>query len=226
MKKLFTTFAALALSVVMLSAQSSDKKEGFNLSVQGGLSISKSENTFVYPDFKETGKLFKGHVGLAAGYDFSDKFGLRLSVSYSGNPGALNSRESGDNYYPYKFNSVNVFTDAILNFNTQERSFSPKLYAGVGGAHSFKFKQQFTGVPTGVAKEQWNDMKSSYTTFGFRFGFIAQYDFNEVVGVFADLCGEAYTDKYNGLTKAKGSEDTGFPFDMRGLLSVGVIFHF
>ena len=220
MKELLTTFVAIALSAVMLCAQSSDKS-GFNLSI----SVSKSEKTFAFPDNHKTGKLFKGHVSLAGGYDFSEKFGMRLSVSYSGNPGALNTRESDNKFYPFKFSSVNVFADAILNFNNKQSSFSPKLYAGVGGAHSFNLKNEFTGTPVGAAKEQLDRRDSGYTTFGFRFGFIAQYDFNETIGVFADICGEAYTDRYNSLSHQKGG-DTGFPFDMRALTSVGLIIHF
>jgi hypothetical protein len=37
------------------------------------------------------------------------------------------------------------------------------------------------------------------TAFGFRGGFIGLYNISNSFGIFADLCGEAYSDNFNGL---------------------------
>ena len=50
-------------------------------------------------------------------------------------------------------------------------------------------------------------------------------------GFFADICGEAYNDQYNGLQPTKHDQTAvkgyaGFPLDLRLSLSIGIIYRF
>ena len=75
----------------------------------------------------------------------------------------------------------------------------------------------------------WQDVKTKNNAFGFRGGFIAEYDFSDAFGIFADMGLEAYRDNYNGLQPSKEDQTAytgyaGFPLDLRPMLSLGVIF--
>ena len=64
-----------------------------------------------------------------------------------------------------------------------------------------------------------------------RAGAIAEFNFKGGFGIFADLCGEAYTDMFNGLRPFEfdhtaGTGYAGFPFDLRASLSLGVLYRF
>ena len=81
------------------------------------------------------------------------------------------------------------------------------------------------------SQHPWQAVSDRNTAFGFRFGFIAQYNFSDRFGIYADLCGEAYTDNYNGLQPNEKDQQkvegyAGFPLDLRGLVSLGCVFHF
>lgn len=224
MSKLFTTISALFIGALTLSAQSSDKVEHpFNVSVQGGALVSLNENAFSYRDNGKALNLISPQGSIAIGYDFSYRWGMRISASYGKNASACNTVEtSGHGFYPYTFKSVNVFADAVLDLGKKDSFFSPKLYAGLGGAHTFGFTD---------AGHPWQEVSKKNTVFGFRGGFIAQFDITSHFGMFIDLCGEAYTDKYNGLLPNEKNQKevsgyAGFPLDLRGLASLGVILHF
>ena len=189
--------------------------------------LSINENHFSY---KENGKalgLITYQAGLVGGYDVNDIFGLRLSASYAKNASACNTRNtSAHGFYPYTFSSVNVFIDAILDLHGLSDLLTPlriKLYGGMGLGHSFGMSDPH---------HPWQDVTDPNTVFGFRFGGIVEYNFNHHFGIFGDLCGEAYTDKYNGLMPGKEelAENFegygGFPLDLRGLISFGVLYRF
>lgn len=223
MKKLFSTFALLATAALTLAAQNDKPSHPFNISIQGGALVSVNDNAFSYVDNGKTFNLITPQGSLAFGYDFNHRFGIRLSAGYGKNASACNTvQTAGHGFYPYTFSSVNVFADALLNLGLKESFFSPKLYAGLGCAHTFNFTD---------AGHPWQQVTKSNTVFGFRAGFIAQFDITSHFGLYIDLCGEAYTDKYNGLMpnaedQKKVSGYAGFPLDLRGLASLGVIFHF
>lgn len=195
----------------------------FNVSLSGGTLLSLGENTFTYRDNGKFGDLFGYQGGLALGYDFSNVFGVRLSAVFGSNASACNTvQTSAHGFYPYQYKGVNVFADALLNLTSSRQGFSPILYAGIGGAHTFGFTDP---------RHPWQRLSPQNTAFGFRFGFIAEYNFSPVFGLYLDLCGEAYTDNYNGLKPT--TEDAthyqgypGFPLDLRFPVSFGVIFHF
>lgn len=208
-------------------------------SLQGGPLYSVNENRFTYPENGCGFKLFTLQAAAAVGYEFSDTFGLRASFSFGGNRSAANSRESGGGFYPYNFKSLNGFIDVILDLNGNyegQGTFHPKLYVGLGGAYTYGFtKPAGYGIQPAAGESwkfhPWQDAFITERNFvpGFRGGFIAEYEINDWLGIFADLSGEAYRDDYNGLQPTSSDHGdskgyAGFPLDLRASLSFGVIF--
>lgn len=230
MKKFVLLLGALFAGGLALSAQTGDDAfahaRRFNLSIQGGPTLSLYENAFSYRDNGRSFDLIKAQAALSLGYDFTEAFGLRLQAAYGADAGAANTRQTaGGGFYPYTFKHVNGFVDAVLNLcglKGVATAFRPRIYAGVGGAYTFGFTD---------AHHPWQKIFDRNTSFGFRAGFIAEYTTTSGLGFFADLCGEAYTDLYNGL--APSAEDqkayegyAGYPFDLRGILSLGLVYYF
>jgi opacity protein-like surface antigen len=229
MKQLFGVTLAILLSWAAVSAQpvKFSHERRFYAGVQMGPMLNINENHFSY---RENGKalgLITYQAGLVGGYDFNDIFGLRLSASYAKNASACNTRDTAAHgFYPYTFSSVNVFMDAILDLHGLSDLATPlriKLYGGMGLGHSFNMSD---------SKHPWQDVSDPNTVFGFRFGGIVEYNFTQHFGLFADLCGEAYTDKYNGLMPSPEEQASsyegygGFPLDLRGLVSIGALYRF
>lgn len=229
MKKLIGITIALFVSCALASAQPVKHiHEGrFYLGAQLGPMLNVNENYFSY---RENGKplgLITYQAGVLGGYDVNDIFGLRLSASYGKNVSACNTKNtSAHGFYPYSFSSINVFADAILDMHGLSdlaSFFRIKLYGGMGLGHSFNMTD--SGHP-------WQEVSDPNTVFGFRFGGIVEYNINDHIGLFGDLCGEAYTDKYNGLMPSEEDQVNdyegygGFPLDIRGLVSFGVLYRF
>lgn len=226
MKKLASIFAALLFGVVALSAQNAfvGGHRAWTFALQGGGLYSVNENRFTYPENGHGWDLVTLQGSATIGYEFTESLGIRASVGYGNNAGACNSRQtSGRGFYPYRFKSVNGFIDGTLDLSrnySKPWDFHPILYAGIGVGHTFGFTE---------SKHPWQSVTKKNTTFGFRGGFIAEYDFTDWFGIYADLCGEAYRDDYNGLQPTKGDQDhyqgyAGFPFDLRAMASFGIIF--
>ena len=241
MKKI-TTFLILLLMGSSIFALAQEVTRPVNIALQGGVLYSVNENTFSYKDNGQWGKLFTPEGGIAIGYDFSHRYGARLAAAYGLNRGAGNVYQTAARgFYPYDFQSINIFADAIIDLGKATSAFSPKIYGGVGGAHTFGFSKP-TGYGTPKPADNvgweaenpfhpWQDICEKNTVFGFRAGFIAQYDFNSVFGIYCDLGGEAYLDDYNGLRPTKHDQAdyqgyAGFPLDLRAQANFGVIFHF
>ncbi|MBQ8071876.1 MAG: autotransporter outer membrane beta-barrel domain-containing protein [Bacteroidales bacterium] len=234
MRKSATLMVALFLGAVSVFAQDRFDYSGrWNIAVQGGTMFSINENVHSYTGQGNTADLFTYQGGLALGYDINQAFGVRLSVSYGKNVSASNYKQTKLDYptqrFPYEFHSVNVFADAILNINEwaeEDSRFSPKVYAGVGFAETFGFKETGDHHPW-----QWDNISKTNTPIGFRVGAIGEYDFSNGLGIYIDVVGEAYMDNYNGIhpeTEAHGRREgyAGFPLDLRALASFGVIYHF
>lgn len=229
MKKFVTCCAALLIGATALLAQNpSDHSGQLSLSVQGGVLFSVNENHFTYFDNDKTMDLINPTVAVNIGYDFTKAFGTRIQVGYTPkNAAAANSKETlGQGFYPYTFKSISAFADFILNINGLaefDNAFSPKLYAGLGYGHSYDLSDSHHPWQTKYITDPNN-------VFAFRLGGICEYDFGNF-GIFADLAGEAYTDSFNGLNPNEWDHDkregyAGFPFDLRAVLSLGVICHF
>lgn len=226
MKKITSIFAILLFGAVSLSAQNAfvGGHRAWTFALQGGGLYSINENGFSYRENHRGGELFSLQGSAAIGYEFTESLGIRVSVGYGDNASACNTRQtSGGGFYPYRFKSINGFLDGTLDLNRnygKAWAFHPILYAGVGFGHSFNFTDP---------KHPWQTVTPKNTTFGFRAGFIAEYDFTDWFGLFVDLCGEAYRDNFNGLQPTKGDQShykgyAGFPLDLRAMASFGVIF--
>ena len=231
MKKLLFLGGVLLAGVSLAFAQPVEKTPESHagrwfVSLQGGPVLDLYENAFTYRENARDFELVTFQGSFAVGYDFSDTYGLRLSGAYGNDAGACNVRQtSGGGFYPYTFRHVNAFLDGVLNLNGLAGNityFRPKLYGGLGAAHTFRFTD---------AKHPWQKVVPRNTVFGFRFGFIAEYTFDSGLGIFGDLCGEAYTDMYNGLMPTAEEQKEyegygGFPLDLRGLVTAGIVYHF
>lgn len=242
MKKITSIFAILLFGAVSLSAQNAfvGGHRAWTIAVQGGPLYSVNENGFSYRENGYGSKLFSWQGSAAIGYEFTNALGARLSVGYGDNRSAANTRQTAAHgFYPYNFRSINGFLDVTLDLNGNfavERAFRPIFYLGVGAGHTYNFtKPTEYGTPRNESWEKdnpfhpWQDIAVKNTVFGFRGGFIAEFDFNDWFGVFADFCGEAYNDQYNGLQPTKEDQTAftgyaGFPLDLRFALSLGVIF--
>ena len=232
MKRIITSLAVLALCASGLFAQDKPAKleKPFYLGIQGGPMFSLNENAWTYRENGNTKGLFTWQGSFVAGYDLNWKTGFRLTANYgkdvSGNNVLENNYGELHPYYPYDFKNISVFLDVTHNIsNNPESSFVPKVYAGIGLGHTYGFNYSAPGHPQNVYMTENNNV------FGFRFGFIAEYMLSETIGIYADLCGEAYTDKFNGLQPSKDDKRVakgypGFPLDLRGLCSLGIAFHF
>ena len=238
MPQFITICAALFVGVTAVSAQNQpfDPTGKFSISVQGGPMYSRNENSFSYEYFDHKKDLFTWQASVGVGYDFNRTFGLRGNVGYAVNPGAGNMMETGRQFYPYTFKSISCFVDAILHLNglnDVRSAFDPKLYAGIGGAHTFGFAATDYNeyYKTYQMIHPWQQIHSPNEVIAFRLGAIAEYTLPFGLGIYADLCGEAYTDNFNGLMPHPGDFDAfhgyaGFPFDLRVFLSLGAVYHF
>ena len=227
MKKITSLLACLILGVTSVFAQTAfvGGHTAWTFALQGGPMYSINENRFSYPENGHAADLWTPQGSLAIGYEFTQALSFRVSVGYGKNAAACNSRQSGGGFYPYQFKSVNAFLDGMLDLTRnygKPWAFHPCLYAGLGVGYTYDFTDP---------KHPWQGqyMTAPNTVFGFRGGFIAEYDFSDWFGIFADLCGEAYRDDYNGLQPTKKDQQhyegyAGFPLDLRGMRSFGVIF--
>lgn len=252
MKKITSILFVLLMGTAVLPAQTLGHvpERPLSISLQGGPMYSRNENSFVYEYFNHPFDLVTWQGALAVGYEFSDSFGIRCHVGYANNPGAGNYYETNigythnnngkdDRYFPYSFKSVNGFADAVLHLNGlkgKQSKFEPQLYAGLGAGYTFNFQATADNVYAAQNNGRIHPWQASQMTdhnlvTGFRLGFIAEYNFCSAFGIFADICGEAYTDQYNGLMPSGRLIDylkgyAGFPFDLRATLSLGMVFHF
>lgn len=226
MKKLILVVLALVAGGVVHGANppSSDRKSTFFVSLAGGPMTNIYENYFTY---SENGKSLTSYqVALSFEYDYSRAIGFRVQTEFGKNVGACNVMEtSGGGFYPYHFQNITGFGDVILDMAGLAQSDSPfriKLFAGAGAAYTFNFTD--SGHP-------WQVVKNKNVALGIRMGSIVEYNFPFGLGVFAEIYPEFYTDGYNGLEPS--DEDMkrfdgypGFPLDIRGLLTFGVLYRF
>lgn len=227
MRKAVSLAVALLMASTLASAQIQHSNEGrYYIGFQQGPVLNIYENYFSYYENGKLLDLVTFQAGMVAGYDVNDIFGVRLSASYAKNAGACNTRDTAAHgFYPYTFSSINVFGDAVLDLYGLSdilSSFRIKLYGGLGFGHSFHMTDP---------NHPWQKLSDPSSAFGFRFGGIAEYNFTDSIGLFADVFGEAYADQYNGLMPtdedhAQFGGYGGFPFDLRGLVTFGFLFRF
>ena len=251
MKKLTSILACLILGVTSVFAQNIGNvpEKPFSISLQGGPMYSRNDNSFAYEYYASPFDLITWQASASLGYQFTNAFGLRLNVGYANNnPGAGNVYQTNigyvttngtdDRFFPYRFKSVNTFVDGVLHLKGlkgKKSNFDPQLYGGLGFGYTFGFKASEANLyaPKNSGHFhpwQYRELKERNFVPGFRLGYIAAYNFNETFGIFADICGEAYGDYYNGLMPTGRFIDdlqgyAGFPFDLRGHISLGLVLH-
>ena len=229
MKKAICTSLILVFGVLTLAAQPKLKShEGrFYAGIQQGPVLNIYENYFSYVENGKPLDLVTFQASLVGGYDVNDMFGVRITAGYAKNAAACNTKNtSAGGFYPYTFSSINLFADAVLDMHgmaDRMTAFRIKLYGGIGLGHSFNMTDP---------QHPWQGVADSSTAFGFRLGAITEYNFMDNFGLYADFCGEAYTDQYNGLLPSLEDQTNayqgygGFPFDLRGLISIGLFYRF
>lgn len=216
----------LSLSLYAKNDSAFDYSKRVSVSAGGGVSFLFSENVRTYKDAGKIGHLARPSGFLAVSYNFNQVVGLRCAFGYAQNASAMNlKKKNRKKLMPYTFNDASFFADAVLNLNGLaglKRGFAPKLYAGLGVAYAHQFSK---------LNQKAYPVTTSNIAPGYRFGIIAEYNFSNGWGLFADLCGEGFMDNFNGKEPknkfVKGRRGyPGFPFDMRGTLSGGLVFHF
>jgi len=227
MKKLLVSILTLILCTPLFAQSPYDLSGRWYAGAYGGAHYNLYENHFSYSENGVGNKLITGQGGILVGYDLNKIWGFRATVEMGRNAGALNTRQTAaQGFYPYKFSSLDVFADAIVNIYgiaDDLGAFSPKVYGGIGIGTGFGFKDDNT------AHWQHAYVQGTKVAAAFRFGGILQYDFPNNMGIFLDLCGEFFADNYNGLKPEEGARKAGyggFPLDVKGSVSFGVVYHF
>lgn len=222
--------------------------KGFNISLQGGMLFSMNENSWTYYNDDRSKlpagalaasrdklgygmkNLFTPQVSLTVGYDFGHSFGVRVQGNFAKNASAGNHNESsGGGFYPYSFKSVSAFADAVFNISgfinpEKQHLLETKVYAGLGFGHSLSADTKY--LPDGKDGGSKYDIVVPANAFGFRAGLIEELFINDHFGAFVDVNLESYTDKFNGFVSVDTAEDQSFPYDLRVVGSLGLIYHF
>ena len=255
MKRIFALATLLATLLSNMAGTAAQEVElPWNMAVRAGAVGSLYENAWSYvnPGRRPLG-LLTYSVSATAGYDFTPNFGVRMSVAYGRNAGACNSQETGGGFFPYRFESVDGYLDAVANIRRGKSPFIPKFYGGIGLAHTSNYRKGTARVKakgedgSTVWKEvaswshrQWPGdepedhpkMTTNNLSLGVHIGFLGEYLISNEVGVVFDLCLEAYPDKYDGLQPTRGDQSLvatgyrGMPFDLKGIFSIGLAYHF
>lgn len=212
---------------------SDESRNKFFVTIQGGGLLSLNENFRAYGDEGKNSDLLTGQGSASFGYQITPVSGVRLWAGYGNNRSACNKEEtSGHRFYPYKFNSINVFADYVMDFSgfsENDWTVVPKLYAGIGLGHTSGFEKTPDNPASGNLFHPWQKVKDNNTVLGLRGGLIVEFMVSRSFGILADFGGEFYMDDYNGLNPGKEvskSGDKNFPLDFRGLASLGVAIHF
>lgn len=219
--------------------------KGFNISVQGGALYSMNENAWTFNNdgrienaslLQQAKDILKGDYtkrttvqgSLTVGYDFGHRLGARLQFGYSLNSSAGNHKETAAaGFYPYSFNALTGFADAVLNISglineEKQHLFETKIYAGIGAGKSSLGDDRY------ISKHPWYDLNFDKAAFGFRGGIIEEMYINKNLGAFIDLGLEAFTDGFNGMNPSgkTTADDDNFPLDLRLIGSLGLTYHF
>ena len=224
MRKFILLAAALLFSAVSLFAQLTPYEYGHRwyFAFQGGPLYFNSDYCSRLSKEGRYGELFTVGAGVAVGYNFDDAHAIRVIGDYARKTGVceefvfVNADPTDDPIpaYTYKFRSINLFADYVVNYNAMAEyntPFNAKSYFGLGVGYSFDFTDP---------KHPEVILTDPNLVPAFHLGLILEYDFKDSFGLFADLGTAFYFDRYNGR------ERIGFPLDMDVRFHLGLIYHF
>lgn len=191
-----------------------DNRLGWNVSVQGGVLWSHSENTREL----SIGDLLTVGAAIGVGYDFSHNFGVRAQLGYGRNVSTTNPNIAGYGLTSYKFNDVSLFGDAVFNLShmcsrESRKNFAVELKGYIGMGCVFADDYAAMKVPSYEVKD------NGQTVFGMRCGFIADWHVTQGLSLYGDMGLTGYTDGFNGVNTGTGA-------DLRVNLMMGVAYHF
>ena len=240
MKKQITILsitACMLVSVFSAGAQTKKVASPWGISIRGGVIGNVHENVMSYFKHRRIVDLVTAGFSVDGMYDFTNIFGVRMSVGMGNNAGACNSQEVDGGFYPYTFRSINAFADAMIHFGTPEDAFSSRIYGGLGFAHTYDLVEEMKdGItswphPWATPEKSLPGTEEANNVFGFRIGYLGEWHVTPEVGILIDACGEFYSDRYDCLMPTLDDHDSyrgyaGFPFDMRFVISLGIAYHF
>ena len=248
MKKIILSAIMMGICAVSALAQETKERDfkGFNLTVQGGMLYSMNENSWTYynddkskfPTELKASRdklgyglkdLFTPQTSITIGYDFGHALGVRAQANFAKNASAGNHNEhSTGGFYPYSFNSLSLFGDLVFNISgfiapEKQHLFETKIYIGAGMGDALSADTQYLPDKEEGGATYDIELKNA---FGLRAGIIEELYINKHLGAILDVNLEAYTDQFNGFVSVDNEVDESFPYDLRVVGSIGLVYHF
>lgn len=218
MKRIVIAISIVALSLFGMSNTAKAQDTGWYAGVHGGIIYSGNENT-KYGEFSE---LLNGTALFSVGYDFNELWGARFMSGYGSNTSATNWKEYSQMFEGYVMDYYTMkdfsgFIDGTLNLSyllskRTDTALTFKAYAGVGAAYVWAYGDT-------DYKEIYHVTSTEQFSLGFRFGGNMEYRVSNRIGALVDASLTAFQDNFNGV-------DAAFTFDIRAILSFGLVYHF
>ena len=148
--------------------------------------------------------------------------------------GLISINENSFSYYDAKRGEKNFTWQAGLSVGYDfEKFWGLRLMAEFGnnnGGYNIKETAVHAFRPFHFKSIDWQKATSPNHNFGMRIGAQFELKFCPEVGIYADVCAEGFTDRYNGLFPSKEDKEAvkgypGFPFDGKIKFSGGLLFH-
>ena len=204
------------LQVMGKTVSSKDAVAPVYVQLFGGLNKSANEN-LPWTEFSEYP--FSGGAFFAIGKEFTPLWGWRVALRYNRNKSR--NVEKCEDAGTWGWNSVGLFADATFDITDALRSrgslgqrhvFNLKAFVGVGGSLSFGYD----AVPLSYDAPYSCD---NIVVPAMRAGLTASFRITPNFQIGVELSQTAFADRFNGVK-------TGFAFDGRTNLSVGVAYMF
>lgn len=198
MKKfIFAAMAALALSIVSVSAQEIKFQPGFQFGAGAGVTATPSADA----DFASV--VGGPYAAAFIGYDFCAPLGVRLTFSYAG---AKSSYAGASKSFP--FSHAMAAADFVLDICNcfafkETRVFNP--YIGIGAAYDLRFGNTMTASDAlkynaaHLCTDNCRWWDGSVSSYAFRALAGADFRASDKVCVFVEFTDNLMTDRFNSL---------------------------
>lgn len=193
MKK--TILSALVLLISVASFAKDEIDNGYRWYLQAHLNGSYSSNEDLrYNDFSDA---LSWGADLSLGYNINDIWGVDLQVAFNKNKGAAHFIDNiWENKNVFSFNSWEPSLNLTYNLTSGFFGYMPgrrhNLYVHVGPALAIRSKIDADN------KLEFTD-KDSKAVLGGRVGFNYIYNISNCVALTADVSGNLFGDKFNGI---------------------------